>query len=180
MDREGRRDGLHLNARLLTEAHRGQLKRLAVRPHRPWSGSRHLTPSPSLGGSVNRSGARTPTSYNSSLGSRVPRAFKQLLRWSKHGRNEQRASQNTGEPLKHHLPAGRRVPASQWHASKLNDIGREKHVWSKAPRPKHANEASDRQPNDSDEVGLSSGCAESFGCCRVSRGVDVRGQLSGW
>jgi hypothetical protein len=57
------RDGLDLNARLLTQPNRGELKLVAVPIDLPWTGSWHDTSS-SLGESVHETGARAFDSCN--------------------------------------------------------------------------------------------------------------------
>jgi hypothetical protein len=56
MDLERGSDGLHLHARLLTQANGGELKLVAVAVNLPWTGSWHDTSS-SLGESVHETGA---------------------------------------------------------------------------------------------------------------------------
>src|SRR5687768_3970527 len=58
MDRERRGHRAHLNPRLLTEAHRGQLELVTVLADAAWSRSRHARHSALLGGGVYESGAR--------------------------------------------------------------------------------------------------------------------------
>jgi hypothetical protein len=63
MNLERRRDGLHLNPRLLTQAHRSELKLVAVASNFPWPGSWHNT-SALLGESVHESGASSPVGWS--------------------------------------------------------------------------------------------------------------------